>query len=200
MEKLAIAPATHTSIVADKRHQLHEYLYNIGEDHRFEEVAPELLKPPEAHYGRTGYTAEQRIWIKQKRDEGLDLAPYKHLTDKERHLHHIWAQAFCQAYLGLSNFPELINHPHNGISLSKIAHVGPYIPNVNHSRHPDVFTAKQAYRDKPDLMRMVFEDHWNMALDGVKYWISDDDTKMFQIATERTNRMRERKLNGKTNL
>lgn len=204
---LYVVPSQEPVIMRDplteRRHTLYEYLYNIGEEQRFEEVAPHLLERPEAHYGRTGYTSKQRVWIKTKRDESLDLAPYPHLTPDtiklysvymsepfERHLHHIWAQAYLQAYLGLADFPELINHPHNGITLSKIAHVGPYIPNVNHSRHPDVHNAKQNYRNMPDIMRLVFEDHWKLALDGVKYWVNDNDEQMFKIARERTERMR----------
>ncbi len=194
MEALRILPVNEpilfSSPLSEKRHTLYEYLYNIGEDQRFEEVAPELTKKQEPHYGRTGYTKEQRIWIKTKRDQGLDLAPYPHLTDSDRHLHHIYAQAFCQAYLGLSNFPELINHPHNGISLSKMSHIGPYIPNVNESRHPDVHGALAAFRGNPEAMRGVFEDHWKLALEGVKYWVSTDDIQMFFIARQRTERMR----------
>jgi hypothetical protein len=198
----ALEPVQFSNPLAEKRHTLYDYLYNIGEEQRFEEVAPELLKKPEAHYGRQGYTREQVRWVKHVRDAGQDLSPFVHITPEtvravglsslalkdafNLELHHIYAQAYCQAYLGLSNFPELINHPHNGITLYKIAHRGPYIPNINHSRHPDVHGALAAFHGNPQAMRGVFEDHWKLALDGIKYWNSVDDDEMFRIATSQT--------------
>jgi hypothetical protein len=196
LEPLVIAPSQEpvlfSSPIAKRSEELEHYLYLIGEEDRFYDVLPELRKPQIEHYQRTGYSQEQKRWIKVIRDEKQDLSPYPHKTDSEpRELHHIFAQGFLQAYLGLANFPELINHPHNGITLSKIAHRGPYIPAVNESRHPDVHSALGNLRFNPQALKAVIDDHWKMARDGVKYWVTNSDEDMIKIATERTNKQRE---------
>lgn len=186
----ALEPVAFSLPSDDRKAQLREYLGLIGEADKFDEVNGGCEKPIQEEYQRTGYTYEQRKWIKVTRDGSQDLAPYPHIDQGERHLHHIYAQAFCQSYLGLSDHPELINHPHNGITLSKNSHVGPYIPKRNESRHPDVNSAIQNMSRFPDALKRVFEDHWKLARQGIKYWVDTEDEDMIKIATERTNKMR----------
>lgn len=174
----------------DRIQMLREYLSQIGEEKREPEIK---LDKPLDYYKRTDLTKEQRRWIKQVRDENLDLAPYPHVEHGGREAHHIWAQGFLQSYLGLANNPELVNHPHNLITLSENSHRGPYIPGVNESRHPDVHSAIRNLQFNPDAMRSVFADHMRLAKEGVKYWVSHQDSEMTRIATERTEKMRELK-------
>lgn len=162
------------------------------------------------HQPRMGYTKEQRIWVKHKRDESKDQAPFPHIESRKElqrlglathayiealtalELHHIWPQSFLQAYFGLDErHNNLINSAENGITLSRMSHSGLFIPGINEARHPDINEARRNYGFNKETIGLMLHNHFDLARQGIKFWVSGDDREMCEIARVRTERMRE---------
>lgn len=154
-----------------------------------------FLKPADLYlplnipdYVRMNVTRQQKAWVKE-RDNWECQFPLSHLCFGEIQVHHIIAQYYAQAWLGLLEMA--VNSPSNLITLCENIHIGVNVrkePDVN-LVHPDHFEARKKYRAGNKLaFQQVAIGHKQMTLEGLKYWNDTNDDLLKVVADERTRK------------
>jgi hypothetical protein len=137
---------------------------------------------------RVDLKKDQKDWVRE-RDDWACQFPLAHICFGMLQVHHILAQYYARAFLGLSE--ELVNDPKNLITLCENIHVG-----VNPKRldpntiHSDFAQARRDYAVDKRAFEDVSDRHRELTKLGLKYWFSNNDQLLFKIASERTHLMR----------
>lgn len=137
-------------------------------------------------YRRIEFTKPQRQWI-LRRDGNECQFPFEHECHGVLHVHHILAQLYGREHLGLSI--EQVNTPENAITLCQAIHVGLLTVRPDaRMLHPDHRTALWKYQTEhdKDAFHNVSQTHWEMTLQGKKYWFFENDDILRAVAVSNT--------------